>query len=142
MDGCASENYIPASHMTALCCVFSYIAVIVYQEPCTNQIVIIGDLIVSDFFYNTIQKLLHRLRFHEIGSASGQAEQQYSQKEKNDRMLQPLLLLCATDDGEVGIRGYPINECIEQTKNHKTNQCCLSKQCNICHIEHPKKQAN
>ena len=57
-------------------------------------------------------------------------------------MLQPLLLLCATDDGEVGIRGYPINECIEQTKNHKTNQCCLSKQCNICHIEHPKKQAN
>ena len=128
--------------MTALCCVFTDIAVIVYQEPCTNQIVIICDLAVSDILYNTIQKLFHLLWFHVIELASVQTEQQRSQKEKNDRMLQPLLLLCATDDGEVGIRGYPINECIEQTKNHKTNQCCLSKQCNICHIEHPKKQAN
>ena len=128
--------------MITLCCVFTSIAVIIYQLPFTNQIVIICDLAVSDILYNTIQKLFHLLWFHVIELASVQTEQQRSQKEKNDRMLQPLLLLCATDDGEVGIRGYPINECIEQTKNHKTNQCCLSKQCNICHIEHPKKQAN
>lgn len=128
--------------MITLCGVFTSIAVIIYQQPFTNQIVIICDLAVSDILYNTIQKLFHLLWFHVIELASVQTEQQYSQKEKNGRMLQPLLLLCATDDGEVGIRGYPINECIEQTKNHKTNQCCLSKQCNICHIEHPKKQAN
>ena len=128
--------------MITLCGVFTSIAVIIYQQPFTNQIVIICDLAVSDILYNTIQKLFHLLWFHVIELASVQTEQQRSQKEKNDRMLQLLLLLCATDDGEVGIRGYPINECIEQTKNHKTNQCCLSKQCNICHIEHPKKQAN
>ena len=128
--------------MITLCGVFTSIAVIIYQQPFTNQIVIICDLAVSDILYNTIQKLFHLLWFHVIELASVQTEQQRGQKEKNDRMLQLLLLLCATDDGEVGIRGYPINECIEQTKNHKTNQCCLSKQCNICHIEHPKKQAN
>ena len=143
LDGSSAKDYIPACRRFALGGVLPSVGIsAVCQYPCTDQICIVGDLTVTDILHNTVQKVLHFLWFHVIQPASGQTKNQGSQKEKNDRMLQLLLLLCATDDGEVGIRGYPINECIEQPKNHKTNQCCLSKQCNICHIEHPKKQAN